>query len=235
VKASFLGISPGATSLSIPFVYYPRTRPAAPLPAPLQLSRDGFQRSPDWQLHESNITAHRFSSQDIKTCLYVPISHIFCTSQDIPFHLTFESTAQSLSSFLPFAPSGHTKKPTRVQIMRQVAVDVRNQVILGTKTDMWRVDCLGEAIFRHAGNSPTWMAFSGTISVDPSIKVMGFRAGGLTVKDCILFSVTPPEPQKSPFAELRQVIPIRLTTDPWSADGLGLRPQSVVSSADSSE
>lgn len=67
---------------------------------------------------------------------------------------------------------------------------------------------------------------------------MGFKAGGLTVKvsqvsflpmlaklriqDCILFSMTPPEAQKAPFIELRQVIPIRLTTDPFSADGTGI-------------
>lgn len=51
---------------------------------------------------------------------------------------------------------------------------------------------------------------------------MGFKAGGLTVKDCILFSMTPPEAQKAPFIELRQVVPIRLTTDVFSADGTGI-------------
>jgi len=216
-RASFLGIGAGTTILAAPFVYYPRTRPAAPLPAPLHLSQNGFEGTSDWQLYESTITARRSSLQDIKTRIYVPISRIFSASQGIPFHVTFESSAVSLASFLPFGPSGlHPKKPTRVQIMRQVAVDVRNEMVFGTKTDMWRVDCLGEAIFKHVGDGPTWTSFSGHIPVDPSIKVMGFKAGGLTVADCILFSMTPPEPRKSPFNELRQVVPIRLTTDPWA-------------------
>lgn len=35
-------------------------------------------------------------------------------------------------------------------------------------------------------------------------------------KDCIVLSMVPPDPSKSPFRELRQVIPVRLTTDLWS-------------------
>jgi len=227
VKANFFSINVGTSTLTTPFVYYPRTRPAVPTPLPLILSRkgNGFESTPQWQLYESVISSRRVSLQDIKTRLYTPASRIFCASQSIPFHLTLESSALSLASFLPFGPSGQSsaKKPTRLQIMRQVTVDVRNEMIgTQTRTDMWRVDSIGEAAFRHAGDGPTWISFSGEITVDPSIKVMGFKAGGLTVKDCILFSMTPPEAQKAPFIELRQVIPIRLTTDPFSADGTGI-------------
>lgn len=31
----------------------------------------------------------------------------------------------------------------------------------------------------------------------------------------------PPDPNKSPFAELRCVVPIRMTTDSWNAEGTG--------------
>ena len=31
----------------------------------------------------------------------------------------------------------------------------------------------------------------------------------------------PPDPAKSPFSDLRLVVPIKLTTDPWSADEYG--------------
>ena len=31
----------------------------------------------------------------------------------------------------------------------------------------------------------------------------------------------PPDPVKTPFSELRCVVPVRLTTDPWSDDGMG--------------
>lgn len=32
--------------------------------------------------------------------------------------------------------------------------------------------------------------------------------------------MAPPDPPKAPFSEMRLVVPIRLTTDPWSVDGL---------------
>ncbi|KAJ4465830.1 hypothetical protein C8J55DRAFT_440508 [Lentinula edodes] len=228
MKASFLGINVGNTYssvLSMPFIYYPRTRPMVPLPAPLKLTQDCFNGTPDWQLYESVMTSRRSSLQDISTRLYIPASRIFCASQNIPFHVTFESSALSLATFLPFGPSGNpsTKKPTRLQIMRKVTVDVRHQLMLGTsKTDMWRVDCLGEATFKHAGDGPTWVSFSGDISIDPPVKVMGFKVGGIAVKDFMLFSMTPPEAQQAPFSELRQVIPIQLTTDVWSSNGNSL-------------
>ncbi|KAJ3934277.1 MAG: hypothetical protein NXY57DRAFT_890494 [Lentinula lateritia] len=224
MKASFFGINVGNSVLSTPFIYYPRTRPMVPLPAPLKLTQDCFNGTPDWQLYESVMTSRRSSLQDISTRLYIPASRIFCASQNIPFHVTFESSALSLATFLPFGPSGHlsTKKPTRLQIMRKVIVDVRHQLMLGTsKTDMWRVDCLGEATFKHAGDGATRVSFSGDISIDPPVKVMGFKVGGIAVKDFMLFSMTPPEAQQAPFSELRQVIPIQLTTDVWSSNGNG--------------
>ncbi|KAJ3882534.1 hypothetical protein F5051DRAFT_394029 [Lentinula edodes] len=225
MKASFLGINVGNTVLSTPFIYYPRTRPMVPLPAPIRLTQNCFTGTPDWQLYESVMASRRPSLQDISTRLYIPASRIFCASQNIPFHVTFESSALSLATFLPFGPSGNpsTKKPTRLQIMRKVTVDVRHQLMLGTsKTDMWRVDCLGEATFKHAGDGPTWVSFSGDISIDPPVKVMGFKVGGIAVKDFMLFSMTPPEAQQAPFSELRQVIPIQLTTDVWSSNGNSL-------------
>ena len=35
-------------------------------------------------------------------------------------------------------------------------------------------------------------------------------------KDCIVLSIVHPDPSKTPYRELRQVIPVRLTTDHWS-------------------
>ncbi|KIK69777.1 hypothetical protein GYMLUDRAFT_34175 [Collybiopsis luxurians FD-317 M1] len=234
------GINVGTTTLSTAFVYYPRTRPAVPLPPPLQPARNGFEGRPEWQMYEYTIHSRRSSLQNIKSRLYVPASRIFCASQSIPFHLTFESSAQSLASFLPLGPSGGSlKRPTRLQIMRQVTVDVRNEFSLGTKTDMWRVDDITrEVSFKHAGDGATWVSFSGDIAVSSSIKVVGFKVGGLAVKDCILFSMTPAEGPRAPFSDFRQAIPIRLTTDPWSPDvGESLRSASqfsVPSSPDSS-
>lgn len=76
-------------------------------------------------------------------------------SQPIPFHLTLESSAYSLAAFLPYGPTANLigKRATRIQLMRQATVDVRHAMISSTKTDIWRVDNIGEASFAHAVRS----------------------------------------------------------------------------------
>ena len=37
-------------------------------------------------------------------------------------------------------------------------------------------------LFSSKGDGPTWTSFTGEITVSPSIKVMGFKVGGVTVK-----------------------------------------------------
>jgi len=87
-------------------------------------------------------------------------------TQPIPFYLILESSAVSLAAFLPFSPTAGTlgpRKVMRVQLMRQTTVDVRygqvtsliscvhiytrNTTIAGVKTDIWRVDYIGEGTF----------------------------------------------------------------------------------------
>jgi len=99
--------------------------------------------------------------------------------------------------------------------MRQSTVDVGNTVIEGARTEMWRVDCIGDASFTRSGDGASWTSFSGEIAIHETVKVPGFKAAGLSIEDFILLSVTPPDPQKSPFDGLRQTIPVKLATDVW--------------------
>jgi len=175
--------------------------------------------------------------QDIISKLFLPTSRIFCLNQPIPFHVTFTSSAFSLAAFMPYGPIesllSPTRQYTRIELLRQATCDVRNTVVDGTKTDMWRVDRIGEGIFKHAGDGPDWISFSGEIRVSSEIKVGGFKAGGLHVKDCVVLSMIPPDPKKSPFKELRQMVPVRLTTDGWSlAPAFGTSEWSVPSNPD---
>ncbi|KAJ3504111.1 hypothetical protein NLJ89_g8111 [Agrocybe chaxingu] len=204
VKSKKLRIHIGSTVVSTPLIYYPRNRPASPLPLLLQHLHSGFQVTPDWKAVETILRSK---------------------SAPVPFHLTLHSSAVSLATYLPMSPTAKTLSPrkvTRVQLMRQTTVDVRNTVIAGVKTDMWRVDCIGEGAFKHAGDGPTWIAYTGEIVIDETVKVPGFKAAGLSVKDCILFTVNPLDPSKSPFGEVREVIPVRLATEPWTPNGAGM-------------
>lgn len=105
---------------------------------------------------------------DIIAKFYVPATRIFCMSLNIPFHLTFESNAVALAAFLPYSPSQtNGKKQTKLELLRQTTVDVKNEMHYHVKTDMWRVDCIGEGTFKHAvrlirSYSPTlgsWLGF----------------------------------------------------------------------------
>ncbi|KAG5341087.1 hypothetical protein C0989_011679 [Termitomyces sp. Mn162] len=171
-------------TVSTPFKYYPRSRPETPLPSPLILSHSGFVDARDWTCHQSEIRSKDKGLESIRTKFYLPTSCTFCISQPIPFYVTFESSSDSLTSFLPLSTAGSIKRDqsTHVQLMRQSTVDVRNAVIAGTKTDIWRIDCIGEGSFRHVADGPTWTAFSGNITIDETVHVTGFRVAGLSVK-----------------------------------------------------
>ncbi|TFK52174.1 hypothetical protein OE88DRAFT_1368232 [Heliocybe sulcata] len=227
----------GNTTVSTPFMYLPRTRPAVPLPSPPVPTPQGFQATSEWKLFQGTMQSRQHGGQDITTKLFLPACRIFCINQPIPFHVTFTSSAFSLAAFMPYGPIvsllSPTRQHTRIELLRQAICDVRNAEVDGTKTDMWRLDRIGEGVFKHAGDGPDWISFSGEIRVSPEIKVGGFKAGGLHVKDCIILSMVPPDPKKSPFRELRQVVPIRLTTDGWSvAQAFGSSEYSVPSNPD---
>ncbi|KAF8630957.1 hypothetical protein AX17_005313 [Amanita inopinata Kibby_2008] len=225
VKSSLLGISIGTTTVTTAFLYYPRTRAASPLPAPLAITVGGFIEKPGWSVHESVISSKTADLQDIRTKLYLPASRTFCITQPIPFYLALEASVESLTAFLPYSPAPHSiynKRATRIQLVRQSTIDVRNAFMSTAKTDMWRVDSIGEGLFRLAADAPSTILFLGEMKISEDVKVTAFRAAGLSVKDCILLTMDPPDPYRSPFDHLRQVIPVRLTTDPWTTDGTGI-------------
>ncbi|KAJ7852838.1 hypothetical protein B0H14DRAFT_2759511 [Mycena olivaceomarginata] len=213
INSKKLGIHIRSTIVSTPFIYCPRTRPPHPIPPPLQSTETGmFDERPEWNTYQSIAKVNATSGlQDIGVKFYLPASRIFCASQGIPFHITLTADAHSLAAFLPYGP------PHGFQLMRQSAVDVKHTAARTehVNTAIWRVDYLGEAAFRHAHDGPTCMSFSGEINIDT--KVMGFAVPGLMVQDCILLTVTPPEGTHAPFVGIREVIPVRLTTDSHSS------------------
>ncbi|KAJ7645204.1 hypothetical protein DFH06DRAFT_1051471 [Mycena polygramma] len=223
-----LGINLGDTIVSTPFNYYPRTRPAVPLPSSLVPRTEGgkFREHPGWKLYHYTINANTEAGvRDVAVTFYLPAIPIFSTSLGIPFHITFESDKSSLVAFRPYAPQVDTaaiSQGTRIQVMRQSTVDVKQKNTGGTNTAMWRIDYIGEATFRHAGDGATCMSFSGEVVVEP-VNVTGFNVPGLSVQDAILLTVVPADGTKAPFVGIREVIPVRLTTDTRTGDVAALR------------
>ncbi|KLO10909.1 hypothetical protein SCHPADRAFT_906442 [Schizopora paradoxa] len=233
-KVSFFGLT--NPSVSMPFVYRPRNRPSIPLPASLSpkvMGTDSFYDDEDWMSSQTVAKAKSTRYESVLVKLYLPASRVFSITEPIPFNLFLSSSAFSLASFLPFAPphSSSAGSPsvrqgtTRVQVVRQMAVDVRgisksHPVMRGNNTDIWKTVTIGEGVFRRydgeGGGGHDWMAWSGEVQVDKSVSVAGFKASGFSVKDYILLSMTPTDPGKAPFMDMRLTIPIKLTTDSWS-------------------
>ncbi|EKM51698.1 uncharacterized protein PHACADRAFT_261993 [Phanerochaete carnosa HHB-10118-sp] len=229
------------SSVSTDFIYFPRSRPAVPLPPPMMLvhSNPGVLESSEWRCFESRIPARTVGVTDIITKLYIPASRVYCMSEPIPFHLSLVSSAYSLAAFMPYGPTASLLAPhkqhTQIRLLRQSIVDVRNTVVFGTKTDIWRVTCIGTGTFARGSDGPDFISFAGEIRIAEDLKIPGFKAGGLLVKDCIVLTMVPPDVTKSPFDELRCVVPMRLVTDPWTNDGSGTFEPSEYSSPSSEE
>lgn len=218
LKNKAIDLIAGTSNVTAPILYCPRSLPPSPLPSPLSTDAFGFIPRGEWTCVESSIAAKTKDLQDIKTKLYIPTSRTFSIAEPIPFHLLLCSSAPSLAAFIHLSPSRNTlgrPKAMRLQVMRQAAVDVKNVLhpTRSAKREMWRVDCIGEANFNLTADAPSWIAYSGEIPLSETVKTSGFKAAGLSVKDCLLLTLNPPDLAKCPFGDLRQVVGVRLTTD----------------------
>lgn len=223
VKSAFLRKDDWA--IATPVLYRPRSRPPAAIPPPLVTHpHHGLTETILWKAVTSTILANR-CDQGIIAKLHLPTPRIFCVQQPIPFYLSFHASSATLALFRPLAPftrpSVRKMQTTRIRLMRQTSVDICNTLMFGTKSDMWTVDCIGEAAFKHIGEGSDWLAYSGEVFIADHITVGGFRAGGFSVRDFLVLTVNPTDLTMSPFKETRMVVPIQFTTDPWTEDGPG--------------
>lgn len=115
--------------VSTPFLYYPRSRPPAPLPRALTWTpTNGFCSLDEWSIYEAVSKTKQSRLQDIAVKIYIPKSRTFYFAQRIPFYFTIESSPVSLAAFLPFAPKFgpmSLKAATKIEVLRHTAVNVR--------------------------------------------------------------------------------------------------------------
>ncbi|KAF8142677.1 hypothetical protein K438DRAFT_1994677 [Mycena galopus ATCC 62051] len=212
VKYKKFGLPIGSTAVSTLFIYRPRTRPPHAIPAPLEL-KAGFINSPEWKMQSSVIKAHANTDfHHIRVKLYIPASPIFYVADVIPFHLTFESNADSLAAFLPYGPTGQFHS-TRFQLVRHSRADPRGDRANRSTTSVWRNDCLGEGVFGVTGEGATWSSFSSEIPIGP-VTIAGFNLRYMEITDSLILTVTPPDAAMS-FFGIYERIPVLLATDPW--------------------
>ncbi|KAJ7820680.1 hypothetical protein B0H13DRAFT_1738381 [Mycena leptocephala] len=205
-------------TVSTPFIFQPRSRPAHPIPAPLDCGKVGFIARRGWKMYP--FLAKAYTNEDgiqyIAVNFYIPESRIFWVGKALPFHVTFEGTSDSLAWFRSYGSTGELNVP-RLQLIRESSADVRGTVLSNIKTNIWRRDSIGEGVFWLVAEGATWISFSGEIPIEP-MKVTGFQLRHFSVRDWL--TMTPPDTTKSPFTEFRETIPVQLTTDAWVEDSL---------------
>ncbi|KAJ7256620.1 kinase-like domain-containing protein [Mycena rebaudengoi] len=221
------GLNIGSTIVSTLFIYQTRSRPAHPVPAPLDCGIAEFITRPGWTMYSAVAKAHPQGGdiQDVAVKFYIPgrplkrflegcfhrqsplESRTFWVGNAIPFHFTFETTRQSLAWFRTRGPTGKLNLP-RLQLMRQSSVGVRDKI--------WCMDPIGEGVFRPTADGARWMSFSGEIPIQP-IKVTGFLTPLFSVTHWLM--MTPHNAKESPFVRFLEAIPAQLTTDACGEDG----------------
>ncbi|KAF8576473.1 hypothetical protein K439DRAFT_1664586 [Ramaria rubella] len=106
-----------------------------------------------------------------------------------------------------------------ISIQRHVAVEVMGQWIQLKKTlsTHTRERCAINDVSNKAA-MPS-LAWEGHIEVlEENRECGGFGGPGVRVKDFILLTIIPPDPEHSPLTEIHHLIPIRLTTDPYNEE-----------------
>lgn len=61
------------------------------------------------------------------------------------------------------------------------------------------------------------LSFSGEVNISSTVKAGAFKAGGLWVKDFIVFQLNPGNALKGPIGDARIIVPVRIVSDPFSS------------------
>ncbi|KAF9510684.1 hypothetical protein BS47DRAFT_1299907 [Hydnum rufescens UP504] len=119
----------------------------------------------------------------------------------------------------------------KVTLQRQISVDVRNQRVLKSvvcgEGYMHRVRLSSNSSTNGESSGSTsssqmsqqdWAGWEGEVIPSKQINVGGFRAAGLTIRDFIMLTLIPPNPQTSPLRAHQHAVPVRIVTDAWEGD-----------------
>ncbi|KAJ7162293.1 hypothetical protein C8R46DRAFT_1104141 [Mycena filopes] len=173
--------------------------------------------------------------EGIRCRVFIPSVRVFGLADTIPVHLELSSTLASLRELVlacttsPFdseplrCSTAHLEplktSPLRAYLSRMVRFDAPD----GKAT--WRMQRIGTGTFPpmppavvkegctcHEPCAQT-LDWDGEITVDKGIKVGGFTAGGLAVRDFITLEIVPPNAAASTHKTVQHTIPIRLVTE----------------------
>ncbi|PBK99448.1 hypothetical protein ARMGADRAFT_985075 [Armillaria gallica] len=201
------------STMRIPITYYPRTRPERPpLYTPLLSSVKSCPE--EWNQVLVTVEAKQnYNALPIQCNIFVPSVRAFSFSDVIPFHIQLSGPLFSLLMLFPHRSTEY-EPSISVTMHRQIVVEIQGR-------RSWQNQEIGVGTMRPIPPPPFHrdrdeeksIDWGGEIQCKPTVKVGGFAASGVSVKDYILFSLEPPS--NSPFLPARGHVPILLTTNSW--------------------
>jgi len=115
----------------------------------------------------------------------------------------------------------------RVVLVRQVSVNTSSAGLYTdtdplhpSKSQLHKSSVIGEGVLYASRLTESAITFSGEVSVDPrsGVRCAGFNTKNLAVRDMLIVSIKQSRDFNSGLKDLRQVIPIRFTTDPYDKE-----------------
>ncbi|KAK0217919.1 hypothetical protein IW262DRAFT_1495307 [Armillaria fumosa] len=204
------------STMRMPITYYPRTRPERPpLYIPLLSSLKSCPE--EWTQFLATVKVKQnYNVLPIQCNIFVPSVQAFSFFDVIPFHIQLSGPLFSLLMLFP-QRSTEYEPSISVTMRRQIVVEIQ-----GRKS--WQDQEIGVGTMRpippppshrdHDRDEEKSIDWGGEIQCKPTVKVSGFVASGVSVKDYILFSLDPPS--NSPFLPARGHVPVLLTTNSWA-------------------
>ncbi|KAH9983011.1 hypothetical protein BJV74DRAFT_55472 [Russula compacta] len=216
------------TRLSVPFGYFPRTRP--PLRGPFPVATQSSPAQPRTSFVDL-VPTRREHTLPIHTQIYLPHSQITSLTEAIPFRITLSApdlylkpfiATRSHPSFLPLGaaamPATNARPgPVSVQLVRRIGADPRETrvVVVGKlATSATRGTVVADGVLCKAEIGQGSVSWWGGVRVPhhDGASAGGFVADRLVVQDVLVLTLNLPNMHTHAFP-FKQVVPMQLTTD----------------------
>ncbi|KAK7449658.1 hypothetical protein VKT23_013132 [Stygiomarasmius scandens] len=225
-------------TVTVPLNYRPRKRPSQPITPPDYAFFSSVKTCPEeWFQTSAAVRSNRSNLKPLQTHFFLPAVRVFALSDTIPFHIQLTGQISSLQALLSHLKTENVPDPTElfrprdskamtmsVTVHRQVSVRVNDQLA-------WQNSVIGKGTIRAVPppfdssfvsdsnldvDSEEYLDWEGEIKIHDNVKVGQFDAGGVSVRDFIIFSIAGLSNYVTDFTALRNAVPIALVTDTWT-------------------
>ncbi|KAF9073476.1 hypothetical protein BDP27DRAFT_1215896 [Rhodocollybia butyracea] len=219
-----------AKKIKVPLKYYPRSRaPSSPIPSNADFLLDVKMSPEAWYQTTLTIKSRKPTvTPPVHCSLFIPSVRMFGFSDTIHFHVQMTGSilslrqlvcAKSSKSSSP-GPSAVLSAKIRVYLMRQIYGEVygqkglKNLTLAEGKFSPRPPPFTASSIGPIHGNWATEesLDWEGEIQCDEDL-IPGFVTEGLSVKDFLMFSVSPQDPAKSDLIANQVLVVINLVTE----------------------